>query len=60
MRSGDTLTNMLDRFTFEPYLLEFKDGGTYTTVQDYPARKKAGNGVPVAGPMDDMSFRSKL
>ncbi|KAK5174874.1 uncharacterized protein LTR77_000010 [Saxophila tyrrhenica] len=57
MSSGATLTNMLDKLTFEPFLVEFTDGGMYTTIQDFPGRTKARSGVPVSGPMDSFSLR---
>ena len=51
---------MLESFVFEPYLLEFKDGGIYTTVQDLPGRTQGRNGIPLSGPMDSISFKSEL
>lgn len=56
--SGATLTSTLDTFEFQPFAMEFKDGGLFTTVQDYPARPYRPSGVPVSGPMDTVSFRS--
>ncbi|KAK3314115.1 urea carboxylase [Apodospora peruviana] len=55
--SGQTLTNTLDRFVFEPCVIDIRDGGLYTTVQDYPGRPNQRSGVPVSGPMDNISFR---
>ncbi|OCF62234.1 urea carboxylase [Kwoniella mangroviensis CBS 10435] len=58
-RIGDTTTAFLtsDHFKFSPTTLDVISGGAYTTVQDLPARKGVGNGVPESGPMDSVSFR---
>ncbi|WWC70564.1 urea carboxylase [Kwoniella pini CBS 10737] len=56
---GDTTTAFLtsDHFKFSPTTVDVISGGAYTTVQDLPARKGVGNGVPESGPMDPISFR---
>ncbi|WVR06187.1 urea carboxylase [Kwoniella sp. DSM 27419] len=58
-RIGDTTTAFLakENFHFVPTTVDVIAGGAYTTVQDLPARKGVGNGVPEAGPMDPVSFR---
>ncbi|EXJ77075.1 hypothetical protein A1O3_10233 [Capronia epimyces CBS 606.96] len=55
---GRTLTNTLETsFDYRPCALEFLEPGAYTTVQDFPGRLGVPGGVPVSGPMDDLSFR---
>ncbi|ODV89739.1 hypothetical protein CANCADRAFT_143246 [Tortispora caseinolytica NRRL Y-17796] len=55
--SGNTLTSFLDKtFTFEPKMIEFLSNGAYTTVQDLPGRNTSNGGIPLAGPMDSLSF----
>ncbi len=56
---GDTTTAFLtsDSFKFTPATFDIVSGGAYTTIQDLPARRGVGNGVPEAGPMDPVSFR---
>ncbi|HEX6591345.1 MAG TPA: biotin carboxylase N-terminal domain-containing protein, partial [Moraxellaceae bacterium] len=57
-RGAKLSTRFLERFDYEPHLLEVLDGGTYTTVQDYPGRSGYWDiGVPPSGPMDDFAFR---
>lgn len=57
-RAAKLSTRFLERFSYEPHLIEVLDGGTYTTVQDYPGRTGYWDiGVPPSGPMDDFSFR---
>ncbi|KAK5939433.1 hypothetical protein PMZ80_008737 [Knufia obscura] len=55
--AGYTLTNMLSKFHYTPSAMEVKDGGLYTTIQDWPGRPNRRSGVPVSGPMDSLSFR---
>jgi urea carboxylase len=59
MTSGYTLTSMLETFSFQPCVIEIINGGLQTTVQDYPGRPNKMSGVPIAGPMDNMSFQSR-
>ncbi|WRT67558.1 uncharacterized protein IL334_004530 [Kwoniella shivajii] len=56
---GDTTTAFLtsDHFKFSPMTVDVISGGAYTTVQDLPARRGVGNGVPESGPMDPVSYR---
>ncbi|KAJ9102817.1 hypothetical protein QFC20_004924 [Naganishia adeliensis] len=58
-RKGDTTTAFLssEAFHFTPCTIDVISAGTYTTVQDWPARLGVGNGIPEAGPMDSLSFR---
>jgi urea carboxylase len=52
-------TRFLDDFVFKPAVVEVVEGGTYTSVQDYPGRVGYWNiGVPPSGPMDDYAFRA--
>lgn len=57
---GDTLTNFLDtKFKFEPCAIDVLSPGSFTTIQDFPARATSGHGIPKGGPMDNVSSRSK-
>ena len=60
-RKGDTTTAFLDSEEFKseyrPCTVDVVSAGTYTTIQDLPARLGVGNGIPEAGPMDPLSFR---
>jgi urea carboxylase len=56
--SGKITTSFLGTFTFARHAVEFLEGGTQTTLQDYPGRIGYWNvGVPPSGPMDHLSFR---
>lgn len=56
--AGEVTTRYLDSFDYCPAVLEVIEGGTYTTVQDYPGRVGYWDiGVPPSGPMDDWAFR---
>jgi len=56
--AGEMLTSSLGRFVYERRAIEVLEGGTQTTVQDYPGRLGYWNvGVPPSGPMDDLAFR---
>ena len=57
-QSGDVSTGFLRGFTYQPRTIEVLDGGTQTTVQDYPGRLGYwAVGVPPSGPMDALAFR---
>lgn len=56
-REGKTLTTFLDSFTFKPHLVEFIEGGDYTTIQDLPGRNDVRHGVPRSGPVDSISLQ---
>ena len=51
-------TRALEAFSYAPRTLEVLNGGTQSTIQDYPGRLNYWSvGVPPSGPMDDLSFR---
>jgi urea carboxylase len=55
---GAVITSFLKDFPYYRRTIEVLEGGTMTTVQDYPARLGYWNvGVPPSGPMDSLSFR---
>lgn len=57
-RSGQLLTRSLASFTYQPACISVLQGGTQTTLQDYPGRVGFWHvGVPPSGPMDNLSFR---
>ncbi|MCY0385999.1 urea carboxylase [Robbsia sp. Bb-Pol-6] len=57
-QSGQVSTKALDGFVYRPNVIEIVEGGTYSTVQDYPGRVGYWDiGVPPSGPMDDWAFR---
>jgi urea carboxylase len=56
--SGKITTSFLGTFAFARSAIEVLEGGTQTTIQDYPGRIGFWNvGVPPSGPMDHLSFR---
>ena len=56
--AGTVTTAFLGTFAFKRNAVEILEGGTQTTVQDYPGRIGFWNvGVPPSGPMDHLSFR---
>jgi urea carboxylase len=57
-RIGSVTTKYLSTLPFIPSTIEVLEGGTQTTVQDYPGRIGYWDvGVPPSGPMDNLSFR---
>jgi urea carboxylase len=55
---GEVYTGFLRDFAYHPHTIEVLEGGTQTTVQDYPGRLGYwAVGVPPSGPMDPLSFR---
>ncbi len=55
---GGVTTRFLSSFHYAASTIEVIDGGTLTTVQDYPGRLGYWDvGVPPSGPMDSLSFR---
>lgn len=57
-QEGRVTTSFLGTFQAPRRALEVLEGGTQTTVQDYPGRIGYWNvGVPPSGPMDHLSFR---
>ncbi|KAI0479798.1 urea carboxylase [Xylaria cf. heliscus] len=56
--NGETLTNFLDTgFPYKPCGIDVISGGSYSTIQDFPARPLVGYGIPKSGPMDNISSR---
>jgi urea carboxylase len=56
--AGDVYTRLLETVGYTPHTIEVVDGGTQTTVQDWPGRLGYWDvGVPPSGPMDALSFR---
>jgi urea carboxylase len=56
--AGRVTTSFLGSFPFSRQALEVLEGGTQSTIQDYPGRVRFWNvGVPPSGPMDHLSFR---
>ena len=57
-RIGSVTTKYLSTLPYVPATIEVLEGGTQTTVQDYPGRIGYWDvGVPPSGPMDNLSFR---
>ena len=58
LASGGMTTRYLNDFAYQPARIDVLQGGTQTTVQDYPGRTGYWDiGVPPSGPMDDLAFR---
>jgi urea carboxylase len=58
LADGLVTTRYLNDVVFSPCRIDVIQGGTQTTVQDYPARSGYWNvGVPPSGPFDNKSFR---
>jgi urea carboxylase len=58
LADGLVTTRYLDQVVFSPCRIDVIQGGTQTTVQDYPARSGYWSvGVPPSGPFDNKSFR---
>jgi urea carboxylase len=56
--SGSMTTSFLGSFEVARTAFEVLDGGTQTTIQDYPGRLGYWHvGVPPSGPMDALAFR---
>lgn len=57
-QSGRVTTRYLEKLKFRPITIDVLDGGTQSTVQDYPGRLGHWDvGVPPSGPMDSLAFR---
>lgn len=55
---GTVTTRYLDEFSYQSKRIEVIQGGTQTTIQDYPAREGYWDvGVPPSGPFDPYSFQ---
>jgi urea carboxylase len=58
-RRGDVHTKMLAELPYAPATVDVLDGGTQTTIQDWPGRLGYwAVGVPPSGPMDDLALRA--
>ncbi len=56
--AGKITTRYLEKLPYFAPTIEVLDGGTQTTVQDYPGRLGHWDvGVPPSGPMDPLAFR---
>lgn len=52
-------TKFCDGLDYHPYTIDVVEGGTQTTVQDYPGRRGFWNvGIPPSGPFDALAFRA--
>jgi len=57
-RAARVVTASLAGFAWQADLVEVLDGGTLTSIQDYPGRSGYWHvGIPPSGPFDDYSFR---
>ncbi len=57
-RTGKVTTRFLEKLPYSAPTISVLDGGTQTTVQDYPGRLGHWDvGVPPSGPMDALAFR---
>lgn len=55
---GTMTTRYLNSFVFKPNRIDVVQGGTQTTIQDFPGRQGYWHvGVPTSGPFDSYSFR---
>ncbi len=56
--NGLVTTRYLNDFVYQPARIDVIQGGTQTTIQDYPGRSGYWDvGVPPSGPFDSYSFR---
>ena len=55
---GGVITKFLNTLPYHARTVEVLEGGTLTTVQDFPGRLGYWNvGVPPSGPLDSLAFR---
>lgn len=55
---GEVTTRYLNQFKYAPARIDVLQGGTLTTIQDFPSRQGYWDvGVPPSGPFDSYSFR---
>ncbi|GAA5315495.1 MAG: urea carboxylase [Candidatus Pelagadaptatus aseana] len=55
---GEVTTRYLNDFSYQPARIDVIQGGTQTTIQDYPGRSGYWDvGVPPSGPFDSHSFQ---
>ena len=58
LAKGEVTTRYLNSVNFRPARIDVLQGGTQTTIQDYPGRSGHWDvGVPTSGPFDSYSFR---
>ncbi len=58
LRAGRATTGFLQHFAYQPRTIDVLDGGTMTTVQDYPGRLGYWHvGVPPSGAFDSLALR---
>jgi urea carboxylase len=58
LADGEVTTRYLNDFEFKPTRIDVVQGGTQTTIQDYPARRGYWHvGVPPSGAFDHYSFQ---
>ena len=58
LQRGTMTTRYLNQFVFAPARIDVIQGGTQTSIQDYPGRQGYWHvGVPTSGPFDSYSFR---
>ncbi len=58
LRQGAMTTRYLNSYAFNPARIDVIQGGTQTTVQDFPGRQGYWHvGVPTSGPFDSYSFQ---
>lgn len=58
LQQGTMTTRYLNSFVFKPNRIDVIQGGTQTTIQDFPGRQGYWHvGVPTSGPFDSYSFR---
>ncbi|GGC06921.1 urea carboxylase [Marinobacterium zhoushanense] len=58
LAKGEVTTRYLNRFVYQPARIDVIQGGTQTTIQDFPGRMGHWDvGVPPSGPFDSYAFR---
>lgn len=56
-QAGNTITQFLSNFEFQPAAIDVLAGGSYTLVEDFPGRPTIGRGFGHGGPMDPVAFQ---
>ncbi len=57
-RNGQSNTQFLNGFHYQPHSIDVLNAGVQTMIQDYPGRMGYWHvGVPPSGPMDSLAFR---
>ncbi|MAM87340.1 MAG: urea carboxylase [unclassified Hahellaceae] len=58
LQQGSMFTRYLNEFSYQPARIDVLQGGTQTSIQDYPGRSGYWSvGVPPSGPFDSYAFR---